>query len=89
MTDTFKPLGEAAQKVVSTVEETQDHDRVVRVGLAVFDLQSAIDDIDKLRMANDTADLVLKDYQSIVVLSKRLNAIADDLHQSVHKQAAE
>ncbi len=59
-----------------------------KVDFSIYVLDQEISELLKLRMANATADFVLQQSQSISGLAQRLDAIASDIHQSVHKKDA-
>lgn len=59
------------------------------VDFSIYALDQDISELLKLRMSNVTADFVLAQSQSISGLAQRLDALASDIHQSIHKAAAE
>jgi Fic family protein len=59
------------------------------VGAAIHGLWAAIAAIDRLRMKNATADLVLRDHEEIEGAFLLLRDLNSDIHQSVYKRAAE
>lgn len=59
------------------------------VGHAIHAVYMAIADLDRLRMRNDTADLVLREGDQIAGASQMLQDLSDDINQSTYKRAAE
>lgn len=59
------------------------------VGRAIHAVYMAIADLDRLRMRNDTADLVLREGDQIAGASQMLQDLSDDINQSTYKRAAE
>lgn len=59
------------------------------VGAAIHALWSAIANLDRLRMRNETADLVLRDHEEIEGAFLQLRDLNSDIHASVYKRAAE
>lgn len=58
------------------------------VDLLIYSLDQDISELFKMRMANRTADHVLAQSVSLSGLAQRLDALASDIHASVHKQEA-
>lgn len=56
---------------------------------AIYDLQRAINDLQELRMNNETADMILRDHRVIRNCSEWLSALSDDIEKAVHREAAE
>lgn len=88
-TTTFTESSEAIAGDPATdddaIMKTPEH----RAGAAVRDLRSIILLVQELRMANDTADLILRDHREISYCAQWLDALAADIHKSVYKDAAE
>jgi hypothetical protein len=59
------------------------------VGHAIHAVYMSIADLDRLRMRNDTADLVLREADQISGASQMLQDLAEDIGQSLYKRAAE
>lgn len=59
------------------------------VGHAIHAVYMAIADLDRLRMRNDTADLVLREGDQIAGASQMLQDLSEDINQSTYKRAAE
>jgi hypothetical protein len=59
------------------------------VGHAIHAVYMAIADLDRLRMRNDTADLVLREGDQISGACQMLQDLSDDINQSTYKRAAE
>jgi hypothetical protein len=59
------------------------------VGHAIHAVYMAVADLDRLRMKNETADLVLRESDQISGASQMLQDLAEDIAQSLYKRAAE
>jgi hypothetical protein len=59
------------------------------VGHAIHAVYMAIADLDRLRMRNETADIVLRDADQVSGARRMLDDLDDDLNQSTYKRAAE
>jgi hypothetical protein len=59
------------------------------VGHAIHAVYMSIADLDRLRMRNDTADLVLREADQISGACQMLQDLSDDINQSTYKRAAE
>jgi hypothetical protein len=59
------------------------------VGHAIHAVYMSIADLDRLRMRNDTADLVLREADQISGACQMLQDLTDDINQSTYKRAAE
>jgi hypothetical protein len=59
------------------------------VGHAIHAVYMAIADLDRLRMRNETADLVLREADQISGACQMLQDLTDDINQSTYKRAAE
>jgi hypothetical protein len=59
------------------------------VGHAIHTVYMSIADLDRLRMKNETADIVLRESDQISGASQMLQDLAEDIAQSLYKRAAE
>lgn len=59
------------------------------VGAAIHALWTAISNLDRLRMENNTADLVLRDHEEIEGAFLQLRDLNHDIKMSIYKVAAE
>jgi len=66
-----------------------DRDPEYQVDQAIHAAYQAIAELDRLRMKNETADFVLRAYDEIAGIRMMADDIANDIHDSVYKRAAE
>lgn len=67
------------------LDKTPEH----RVGMSIYFLRDSIRSLQDLRMANDTADLVLQHDLEIQNCAEWLRGLSEDIHKSLYKTAAE
>lgn len=57
------------------------------VGLAIQGLYDSITHLNALRMSNDTADFVLRDWRDLEVAEQMLSDLLHDLHMATRRAA--
>lgn len=59
-----------------------------KVAMASFALQTAVSDLWRMRLANDTADLVVAEEGTLLAVLGSLYVLTDDIRQSLDKREA-
>lgn len=76
-------MGDLRQQLIDSNKAEDD------VAYAIHSLWTAISNLDRLRMANNTADLVLRDHEEIEGAYLQLRDLNSDIKASIYKAAAE